>query len=82
MRRFPNDHLVVDGYTELLIQFGEIEKAAEMIQKSIALNPNKEGRKYFNLAEMLKGQEALDVYEKGIQVLKSDIESWKVAGKL
>jgi hypothetical protein len=30
------------------------------------LNPNKEGQKYLNLAEMLVGMEAVQVYQKGI----------------
>lgn len=43
-----------------------------MIQRSIELNPNRDGHKYLSLAEMLTGTDAVDMYYKGIEVLKSD----------
>jgi Tetratricopeptide repeat len=30
LQRFPNDTVILDGYAELLIQLGEIEKAKEV----------------------------------------------------
>jgi len=33
--RFPNDTIILDQYTDLLIQFGEQEKAKNMIERSI-----------------------------------------------
>lgn len=74
LRRFPNDTLILDQYSDLLIQFGEHAKAGELIQRSIQLNPNKDGHKYLNAAEMLSGHEAVQIYRKGIQVLDADFE--------
>ena len=34
-RRFPNDTLIMDQYTDLLIQLGEQEKAKQLIERSI-----------------------------------------------
>ena len=31
LRRWPNDTLIIDQYSDLLIQFGELEKAKEVI---------------------------------------------------
>ena len=53
-RRFPNDTLIMDQYTDLLIQLGEQEKAKQLIERSIQLNPSRHGHKYLNLAEMLQ----------------------------
>jgi hypothetical protein len=44
------------------------------------VNPDHEGRKYFNIAEMLQGDEAFKAYNKGMEVLKNDIKTWKEAG--
>ena len=32
VQRFPNDTVILDGYSELLIQLGELEKAKEVSQ--------------------------------------------------
>jgi len=56
----------------LLIQLGEHQKAKQLIERSINLNPEKDGQKYLNLAEMLTGAEAVQMYLKGISVLQGD----------
>jgi len=66
----------MDNYTDLLLQLEEVQKAKELIQKSISLNPDSEGRKYLNLAEMLTGHESLKMYRKGIEVLTKDYDSY------
>jgi len=59
IRRFPNDTLIIDQYTDLLIQLNEMDKAKGLIERSIQLNPHSSGQKFMNLAEMLKGVEAV-----------------------
>jgi tetratricopeptide (TPR) repeat protein len=59
VRRFPNDTLIMDQYTDLLIQLGQFEKAKQLIERSIQLNPERDGQKYMNLAEMLSGADAV-----------------------
>lgn len=76
IKRFPNDTLILDLYTDLLIQIGEQTKAREvsnytynnlqLIEKSIQVNPDRDGHKYLNLAEMLSSHEAVAMYNKGI----------------
>ena len=77
LRRFPNDTIIMDQYTDLLLQLEEGKKARELIERSIQLNPNREGRKYLNFAEMLSGNESLQMYKKGIEVLKMDSNRYK-----
>ena len=48
LRRFPNDTVIMDAYTDLLLQMDSHQKARELIERSIQLNPNQEGRKYLN----------------------------------
>ena len=79
VRRFPNDTLIMDQYTDLLIQLGETEKAKQLIERSIQLNPAQEGQKYMSLAEMLCGAEAVQMYKQGIQVLTADQERHRVS---
>lgn len=80
IRRFPNDTLILDLYTDLLIQLGEQAKAKtvsgskclfinQFIEKSINLNPKQDGHKYLNLAEMLTSNDAVAMYRKGIEIL-------------
>ena len=35
VRRFPNDTLIMDQYTDLLIQLNETDKAKSLIERSI-----------------------------------------------
>ena len=56
----------MDQYTDLLIQLGQSEKAKQLIERSIQLNPDKDGQKYLSLAEMLSGSDAVQMYSKGI----------------
>ena len=43
IRRFPNDTIIMDQYTDLLIQLNEHEKAKALIERSIQLNPQHDG---------------------------------------
>ena len=43
LRRFPNDTVIMDLYIDLLIQFGEQDKAKELLERSIQLNPKRDG---------------------------------------
>jgi tetratricopeptide (TPR) repeat protein len=79
VRRFPNDTLIMDQYTDLLIQLGQFEKAKQLIERSIQLNPERDGQKYMNLAEMLSGADAVQMYIQGIKVLKTDYERFKAS---
>lgn len=52
----------------------------QFIERSISLNPSREGRKYLNYAEMLEGAEAVQMYRKGIEVLQKDAGGYQAAG--
>ena len=67
----------MDAYTDLLLQLDQPQKARQLIERSIMLNPNKEGRKYLNFAQMLTSFESLQMYNKGVEVLETDAENYK-----
>ena len=53
----------------------------QYIERSIQLNPHKDGNKYFSYAETLKGHDAVQMFKKGIEVLeKHDLPGFKAAG--
>ena len=47
----------------MLIQLSETAKAKQLIERSIQLNPERDGQKYMNLAEMLTGSDAVQMYK-------------------
>jgi len=47
-----------------------------MIERSINLNPQQDGHKYLNFAEMHESFEAVQLYRKGISILKLDHERY------
>lgn len=75
LMQYPNEPSLIDAYTDLLLSLpDQQERARQLIERSIQLNPNKEGRKYLNYAEMLTNMESLQMYQKGIEVLHKDLE--------
>ena len=65
--RFPNDTILLDAYSDLCLQMDQPLKARQLIERSIKLNPNNEGTKYLQLAEMVQaGHESIQMYRKGI----------------
>ena len=52
------------------------------MQRSIQLNPNKDGHKYLNYAETLTGEAAVQMYRRGIEVIQGkDIPIYRVTGQ-
>ena len=49
---------------------GETEKAKQCLGRAITVNPNQGHAKYFSLAQLFSGQEALEIYQQGILVLE------------
>lgn len=52
------------------------------MERSIQLNPIKDGNKYLNYAEIVNGAEAVQMYRKGIEILQGkDIPIFRVTGQ-
>lgn len=75
--RDPNNLQIIDDFSEFLISVGKEEEAEfviiiQYLKKSIDLNPETNGIKYLNRAEMLQGKESLNYYQKGISLLTEE----------
>ena len=75
LEKSPEDPQVLDAFSEHLISVGVPERAQQMIKKSIELAPELNGSKYFNLAELSAGEEAVEIYKKGIEVRTKEAQA-------
>ena len=54
----------------------------KLLERSIQLNPLKDGHKYLNYAETLTGGDAVQMYRRGIEVIQGkDIPIYEVTGQ-
>ena len=67
-----NNTETMDLLSECLLEQGQIERAYELLQKSIKISPTNSYIKWFTLAELSKGQESITYYLKGIDLLKKE----------
>ncbi|KAF7459084.1 putative assembly chaperone of rpl4 [Cryptosporidium felis] len=56
-------------YGDFLCSIGELGKAEEMLKKSIDISPDDDYIKYFNLAQILDGEQSLFYWKRGIKLL-------------
>ncbi|XP_020793212.1 uncharacterized protein si:dkey-12j5.1 [Boleophthalmus pectinirostris] len=64
----------LDMLGHIYSEMGDTLKAKEVFQRAVELSPNIGHRKYMSLGQIHTGQEAVDFYLKGIQVLLSALE--------
>merc|ERR1719322_1053284 len=53
----------------LLIEAGDIENARHCLGRAVTVEPETGHRKYFSLAQIMSGKEALQLYQKGIETM-------------
>lgn len=64
----------LDMLGNIYSELGETQKAKEIFHRAVELSPDVGHRKYMTLGQIHTGQEAVDYYLKGIQVLLSALE--------
>ena len=64
-----NDVRVLDAFGELLANVGDSERAIEVLRKSVTIDPENGGSKYFYLGQMMNGHDSLNAYRKCIEVM-------------
>lgn len=64
----------LDMLGHIYSELGDAQKAKEIFQRAVELSPNVGHRKYLSLGQIHTGHEAVDYYQKGIQVLLSALE--------
>ena len=74
----PNRIEVIDLLSEVYYELDNIEGAQRLINKSITLDPEHNGEKYYIFAQFLldtKPKVALQCYQKGISIYKNELSS-------
>eukprot|EP00094_Tigriopus_californicus_P006854 TCALIF_06603-PA protein Name:"Similar to SPBC16D10.01c UPF0661 TPR repeat-containing protein C16D10.01c (Schizosaccharomyces pombe (strain 972 / ATCC 24843))" AED:0.07 eAED:0.07 QI:55/0.8/0.83/1/0.4/0.66/6/41/345 len=65
----PDHAKALELTSTLLLEAGEVEDAKHCLGRAITVQPDEGFSKYFSMAQLLGGQEALELYRKGIEVL-------------
>jgi tetratricopeptide (TPR) repeat protein len=65
----------LDALGEALVEMGEFEDARQCFEKSVQIAPNESGTKWMFLGQLLGGKQALQSYERGIQLLEKELDS-------
>ncbi|GAB6028826.1 hypothetical protein CHUAL_004634 [Chamberlinius hualienensis] len=70
----PNHGKALETYSNVLLEVGNFKKAKECLQKAVAISPDLGHAKYFSLSQLENGFESLNLYKKGIEILKKELE--------
>jgi len=70
--QYPNDTHFIDIYADISLQLGDIDKAKELLLKSIELDPNNGASKFMNLGQITGGMESVQCYQKGIEIVNNE----------
>ncbi|KAL6051579.1 Tetratricopeptide repeat domain containing protein [Balamuthia mandrillaris] len=65
----PENAQALAGLGGLMLEAGELEVAQELLTRSVALEPDRDPEKYFNLAQLLVGLDSITCFSRGIQLL-------------
>jgi predicted Zn-dependent protease len=72
IKKYPQNTNLLDTYAETCIHVGDLEKAEELLSKSVKLKPEEGASKYMNLGQISKGMQSVQFYFKGIEILKKE----------
>eukprot|EP01043_Picozoa_sp_COSAG02_P028724 COSAG02_NODE_1755_length_11052_cov_67.877842_5_plen_389_part_00 len=68
----PNDVAVIDALGELLLEVGDVDNASQLFKRSIQLSPEANPGKYMYLGQISEGQEAVELFERGIGIMERE----------
>ena len=69
----PDHPKALETVASLLIEAGQEEQAKQCLGRAITVQPNEGHAKYFSLAQLFEGQEALEMYKQGILLLENNL---------
>ncbi|KAJ6245595.1 hypothetical protein M0813_20014 [Anaeramoeba flamelloides] len=73
----PNDTTTMDTLGMIFLETGNQEEAIEMFNQSIKFQSLKSEVPYMYLGQLYKGEESVECFEKGIEILINEFESIK-----
>lgn len=72
--QYPNNIEVFEAYAEIMMHYvQDAERAKQMLQHAVNVNPDEGHVKYLNLAQLLQGHDALQCYAKAYQILVNEL---------
>ena len=69
----PTDTNIMDALADVLLQLGEQEEALELLQTSTSTAPTENPYKWCYFAQLQTGEDAVNSYRKGIEILSDSI---------
>jgi tetratricopeptide (TPR) repeat protein len=71
----PDNTDIMDGYADILLQIGRMDEALHLLRRSTSLAPQDNCFKWFFLAQLLNGRDALVAYTAGIRYINELLSS-------
>jgi tetratricopeptide (TPR) repeat protein len=74
----PENVQILDALGELLLEVGDGQTAAELLQRSIQLAPGANASKYMYMGQLQEGADAISCFERGIAILQQELQKLDV----
>jgi len=70
----PNNTKVMDSFALFLLEIDRLNEGKQLLERSIELNPLDNISKYLQLAQLLEGNEAIRLFERGVSLIQHQKE--------
>ncbi|KAJ1611215.1 TPR repeat protein [Cryptosporidium canis] len=70
----PLNSTILSSYGEFMCSIGNFNRAKELLEKSIQIDPTGDYVKYFSLAQIMDGEESLFYWRRGVEILTKNID--------
>jgi len=70
----PNNTKVMDSFSLFLLEIDRLNEGKQLLERSIELNPLDNISKYLQLAQLLEGNEAIRLFERGVSLIQNQKE--------
>ena len=75
LQKDPDNVAVLETSASLCLEVGNLDGARHCLGRAITLQPEGGHGKYMSMAQLMEGREALQCYQKGIEILTSKMSS-------
>jgi len=65
--------------SSVALECGDVEAAKQCLGRAVEVQPDEGHEKFMSLAQLFQGKDALNLYDKGIQILAQALDTAKVA---
>ena len=71
----PKDTAIMDTIGEICLELGDVERAEEILKKSIDIAPKQGSAKWLYMGQICEGIRAADAYRRGLDLLHDERKS-------